>query len=1138
MKPFSLRGLFLIAAAVVLLATGLPAQQIFGNIYGTVLDQAGAGVPNAKVTIADDNKGTSFEVFTNATGNYSKDRLIPGAYTVTVELAGFSKMVSRNIPVSVDNAARVDITLQVGDVASSVEVTASAPLLQSDRADIATTFTSKQLVELPRLDRNFQSFLLLSPGTTRLGWNHASSENPQGSIQIQVNGQHFGSTGYELDGTTNQDPILGIIVINPTIDSVGETKVAAQNYDAEFSYTGAGQINASTKSGSNQIHGSVFEYFRNNSPGFQSYARNPFSDAESKANGGVPPVKWNQFGGSVGGALIKNKLFYFGDAQITRRRTGSSLKTSVPTLAARSGNLGAYLTADRNQVYDPATGDQTTGVGRTQFPGNVIPQNRISRQALAFINQLPLPNSRDVTVDPALQAVVGNFVNSGSERFDSNQWNTRWDYFINDKSSLFGRYSSATFDKGAPGAFGNLLGGTALNNINFAGTSDVRNKSLAIGYTRSFSSTLFTDWRFGYLRYRVSVAPNGLGTSPAKDAGIPGLNLDNFFTSGTPAFYIQGDGGFNLGYGLGVNQCNCPLDQREQQFQFVGNATKVVGNHSIKFGGDIRRATNLRVPSDSHRAGELTFSSSYTGRVDANGNVQRGLGLATFLLGQVTSFNRYVSPNTDASERQNRLFWYIQDTWRITPKLQLNYGVRWELIQPETVNKAGNGGQLDLRTGEIAVFGVGRVSDHGIQDANYKNFAPRVGLTYQLTPKTVIRAGYGWSYSVGVFGTLFGHNVTQNLPVLANQQLNPSTNFGSVFSLNQGPPSPTFPTPNPTTGRFPLPNGISANARPDNVVLPRVTSYNFTVQHQFAKDFAVQAGYVGNVGRHVFNGDGPNFNVNEPAFVPGVVSSDARRPYAKFGWTQGINFFCNCATNNYNSFQVQVDKRFSGGYSLTGSYTYQNAVGDSGDSFTFLYNRPLGRGNKDFLPHNQLILSQLWDVPFGRGRKFGSNINRILDTVAGGWTINGISTLYSGRPFTPNIGDFPSTAIRPNAGPSGRPDQGTVSPYEGAKGGRDQWYVGGLGKAFLIPANNSFGNYGLNTLFGPSFYNQDLSLVKNFQLRESMKLSFRGEAFNVWNHTNLGDPETNVTSPNAGRITSLAPSYEARRLQFGIRLDF
>ncbi len=1143
---------------VCIAAAGFPptalGQVVYGSIFGTVTDATGGSVPNAKVTITNTSTNTKTEVTTNENGNYSRGQLLAGAYRVEVEAAGFRKAVVSNTNVSVDTSSRVDLKMEVGDVTQSVEVTAEAALLQSDRAEVNTIFTSKQLMELPSFDRNFQAFQLLVPGSQRLGWQHASSENPQGSVQIQVNGQHFSGTDFQLDGTSNQDPILGIIVINPTLDSVVETKFASQNYDAEFGLAAAGNVVITTKSGTNNLHGSLFEFLRNNSPGFQSFARNPFNGAEDK---GTPPVKWNQFGGSLGGAIKKDKLFFFGDAQITRRRTGSSVLTSVPTEKARNGDFSEYLEPiagaalvpttegnmvplQRNMIFDPLTGDPDTGVGRQAFQSggvlNRIPASRLSTQALNLIKLIPGPNN----VDSGGSAFRRNFAATGSEKFDNTQWTTRIDYFINDGSSLFGRYTQADFSKFAPGAFGELIGGSALDNIGFAGTSDVGNKSLAIGYTRTFNPTTIGDFRFGYMKYSVNVLPNGLGTSPAKDAGIPGLNLDDFFTSGMPSFFINGDGGFNFGYGLGVNQCNCPLDQNEQQYQWVANLTKIVNNHTFKFGGDMRYALNLRVPSDSHRSGELTFGEGYTGYAPAVGaGRQQGLGLASFMLGRSTYFARYVSPNTNARERQKRFFWYGQDTWRVSPKLTLNLGLRWEQVFPEKVNAPGNGGQLDLATGEIAVFGVGQVSDHGIQNMNWKNFAPRIGVTYQLGSKTVVRAGYGWSYALGTFGSIFGHNVTQNLPVLAVQQLNAPNDFAGVFSLANGPTQPIFPAVDSTTGRFKLPDGVNGKARPQNLVMPRSMAYNVMVQHQFTNSFSIDAGYVGNVGRHVFMGEGPNFDVNQPAFVPGVADTNQRRPfYAKYGWTQGIEHYCNCATNRYDSLQVRAAKRYAEGFTVNLNYTYQRVLGDDGDSFTFLYNRPLGWGNRDGFSHHTIAAPFNAELPFGKGKRFGANMGTVPDLVLGGWQINGDVYYRSGLPFTPSIGDFPAGAIRPNAGPGGRPDVGSGDPYSGASKDRNQWYKGGLGAAFLVPSNNTFGNFPIRSLFGPKFLNTDLSIFKMFEVHEGMRIQFRTELFNAFNHTHLGNPNDNVTSPEAGRITGLAAEAQMRRLQFGLRFDF
>ena len=312
---------------------------------------------------------------TDSSGNYNKGQLIPDTYKVAIEAPGFKKVVSDNILVHVDQASRYDAALTVGEVSTEVEVTAAAPLLQSDRADVAQTFTAPQINDLPNIGRNLQSMELLNPGTAKIGWQHASDENPQGSVQMVVNGQLFDSMGYELDGTTNQDPILGIIVINPTFDSVAEVKQANQNFDAEFAYVGGGIASYSTKSGTNALHGDVFEYLQLNSPGFTTFAANPFS--------GLPaaPYRQNQFGGSVGGHIIKDKLFYFGDVQLNRQSQGAGVVTSVPDAANRSGNFSDWLAYNPvYQIYDPNSGNTQTGVGRTPYPKTRFPPARSARR--------------------------------------------------------------------------------------------------------------------------------------------------------------------------------------------------------------------------------------------------------------------------------------------------------------------------------------------------------------------------------------------------------------------------------------------------------------------------------------------------------------------------------------------------------------------------------------------------------------------------------------------------------------------------------------------------------------------------------------------------------------------------------------
>ncbi|MDQ2843801.1 MAG: TonB-dependent receptor [Acidobacteriota bacterium] len=1154
----------LVFALVASLSHNANAQQVFGSIIGTVTDPSGSAVAGAKVTITDTTKGTSSSVMTNDSGQYSKGQLIPDTYKVTIEAPGFTKVQSNDLTVQVDQATQFNAAMQVGNVEQTVEVTAAAPLLQTDRADVAQTFTAQQISQLPSIGRNLQAFELLDPGTVKLNWSHAADENPQGSQQIEVNGQPFYATGYYLDGTVNQDPILGIIVINPTFDSVNEVKQANQDYDAEFDTFSAGLLTYSTKSGTNAFHGDAFDYIFLNTPGFQDFGRNPFTENSpigGHAGAYTPTTHQNQFGGSLGGRIIKDKLFFFGDAQVTRNNKGGSVLTSVPTAADRTGNLLDWLQASPNyptcltagclyQIYDPNTGNSTTGVGRTAFANNQIPTSRLSPQALALLNYFPTPNAAVSGNVP-----YNNYTNSGTALNDGNQYDTRWDYYLNEKNTFFGRYSYAGFSLNAPGAFGLLAGGPAFNNANYAGSSQALNQSASAGWTYTANPTLINEFRFGYLRYHVTDVPNGVSQSPATAAGIPNLNLGTQYTGGLPAFYLDNPvgGSQEIGYALGINQCNCPLEEFERQYQFVDNISKVKGNHNFKFGADIRYALNLRVPSDNHRSGELHFNDSITALGDGTGSYTAGLGLATFLLGDTTSFARYVSSSTNAQERQKRDFFYAQDEWRPNPKLTLTYGLRWEMVFPETVNGPQNGAEYNLNTGLLDVFGYGLNGSSGYQQMNWRNFAPRVGIAYQLTPKTVIRTGYGWSYSLGTFGSTFGHNVTQNPPVLANQSLSQSQTCGNsfcdVFNLAAGPPTPPSFSVSPQ-GTLPCPSGIDCKTRPGTFTMPVVYAYNFTVQRQLTSNIAATAGYVGNQGRHTGAGLGNSFDNNAPLFLPGFQNNqNVLRPFDgllgpryNYGNTSSIDNYCNCANSRYDSFQGTVTVRGSSGLSLQGNYTYQLAQGDGfgpDASYTFLYDRALGYVDNGEFPRQQWVVASNYDIPFGRGRKFGASSNRLVDAALGGWNISGIFTYYSGRPLYPTLDNYGTTGGQPYTGPNNIPNIGTGSPYP-ANQNRAQWIVpaatGLTSGPYVAPAPNTFGNYPINSaIFGPHFVNLDASIMKQFSITERVKFTLRMDATNALNHTNLDNPNTDVTSGSAGQITNIAfngASYSMRRLQY------
>ncbi len=1119
------------------------SQAVYGGIFGTVTDPTGAAVPGAKVTITSVGRGTSTEVTTNAAGNYTVTRLISGFYNIRAEASGFKAYEATDISVFADVNNHVDIELQVGSVAETVTVTAEdIPLLKTDRADVATLFTEKATSELPIFDRNFTQFVLLSPGTAKLHWSHASSENPQGSIQTMVNGQHFSGTSFQLDGTDNRDPILGIIVINPPLSSITHSKVTNQNFDAEFGMAAAGVVTAQTKSGTNDWHGSAL-WFRRSDP---TLARNPFTQPTRDS---LPESLWNQFGGSIGGPIVKDKAFIFADYQGTRRKLGGSVLTSVPTALVRStclAGLDCDLSEYSPQIFNPATGDPATGAGRTQYAGNIIPAGQLSSQAITLLSLLPAPNITGA-------GVSNNYAVSGPEIFDDDIITIRSDYKATENLNFFGRFTWADFSKTAAAAFGDIVGGPGLGDggNGFAGSSLTTNQSLAAGFDYVLNPNLLTDFRLGWFSYDVAVLPNGIGTSPAGDAGIPGLNLDNFFTSGMPFMEIQGVGGFQFGYSLGVNRCNCPLQQEETQIQFVNNWTVIQGDHSFKFGADIRHARNLRVPSDRHRAGELFFNTGRTGDTVAGG----GLGLATFLLGDVTFMSRYVSNTLDAAERQNRMFFYGQDTWRINAKWTFNYGVRWEIYFPEYVNKAGAGGWLDIETGLINVGGVGGIGLNGDVENSYNQFAPRLGLAYQLSQKTVIRMGYGRSFDVGTFGSHFGHAVTQNLPVLGTQEVRSAGDvaFLEAFTFNSGPPvfDISVQCDFQATGTCPLPDGIFSRVRPSPQKMLTVDSWNVTVQHQITPTMSIEVAYVGNKGTHVFAGDGPGYSGNNP-ILTGFLGADGirgtaddvapnlRKPFFNsFGWTQGIAFYLLDADNHYNSLQMKLNKRLSNGLQFLAHYTWQLAEGENNDYFT--YDSNLNKGPRDWDRTHVFVLSGLWELPVGRGKAALSDASPIVNHILGGWQLNTIVNIQSGLPFSPT---FQNCGLTRDTGPC-RPN--LVGSVGSGSGG--QWFEtsgttglqpGDTAGPWQIPQPGAFGTAGLNSLRGPSFWQADVSIMKKVLTGEQVSVEFRAEAFNIFNHVNLGNPGSCIDCDTAtdARIFGTAPGSQMRWWQFGLKVAF
>lgn len=1100
--------LLVAAASLSVFPLNLVGQAVYGSIYGTVADATGAVVPNATLVVTDVAKGTTTTVQSNASGEFTVDHLIPDVYDLKSTAAGFQGFEQKGIQIFADTAVKVQVTMTVGAAEQTVEVDAdTVPLLKTDRADVSTVFAQKEVQDLPLANRNFTSLQLLLPGAQPLGWAHAADENPQGSQQIEVDGQAFAGVAYELDGTDNQDPILGIIVVNPNLDSVSESKITTQNFDAEFGKAVASVVTAQTKSGSNKFHGSAFDYRISAA----NLAKDPFSQGPGNT---VPGALKNQFGGSIGGPILKDKLFFFGDYQGVRQKVGISNVQTVPShllvetclgkAVGPSGIPGCDFSEYAANVTPTGTGIiyQPNGVA---YPGNVIPASQVSTQAKNFLALLEpyAPNLPGSKFD-GLQA---NYAGGGTGGFNSDQWDVRGDYQLNDRIHIFGRFSRFTDTLTGKTMFG-PAGGAGFGLAGYGGTSTGANDSLALGTDIAINAKLVTDVRLGYFRYNIITSKYDQSTELANQLGIPGMNLGTSITSGAPSFQLAEVGattgpapangqssGPQYGAGLNVDRCNCPLIEKEDQYQIVNNWTKMLGNHSIKVGADLRYARNLRVPSDNDRTGILYFSNQPTSNPSLA--VQGGLGFATFALGDVTQFNRYVSTSTNAKEFQKRIFFYAQDTWRVSPKLTLNYGLRYEFYFPETINSATNGALLDLNTGYLNVAGVGTVASNMNWGRDNKTWSPRVGVAYQVNPKTVIRGGYGRSFDIGVFGSVFGHAATQNLPILANQVVTTTTGvLGHAFTLAQGPPAPT-PVAVPSNGLLPNPGAlVNSHARPNPLRLPSLDAWNIGLQQSLTPTVSFTIAYVGNKGTHTLGDNSGNTdNPNEGAIflpasdsitgqplhydpsvststnygvkalngapVPGISPSGGtnnltylQRYYGgklpacsdpayaisdpligggQCGWTNGISYYSTDFNSHYNAMQVTLTKQFTKGLSFNSNYAWQRAT--SWNTGFYTWNPRSVKGRDSSLRQQQIILYGLYDLPFGRNQPIAGNANAVANYVIGGWELSPVLNYSSGLPFTLSYGEC-SNAV-PSSAPcyvNGSPGafQNHIRGYPGA----------------------------------------------------------------------------------------------------------
>lgn len=1051
------------------LAFSLPeatlAQSVYGTIKGT-LTYTGAPVSQALVLVSALDKGDRLSFFTRTddSGFFTFSNVPSGVYSMRMQKDGFKTHVEPLVPVSADNSSEVNVKLARGDAADKELGDGSAvSILKVDRADVSTRFSRQEIDSLPLFRQNVSRYELLVPGAVRTRNVLADSQNPQAGIYASLSGQHFSGTTFLLDGTVNRDPLEGIVVLNPSIDLVSELKVTTQNYSPEFGPATGGVVSVQSRSGTNNWHGSAFGY---SLPDFTQASLPSFGQTSLLQSASE---KRSEFGGSLGGALVRNRLFVFGDYRGIRRSEHGTVLLTVPTNEVHktcTGVASSTTPCDLSEYKVALTDPFSKNV---PFPKNQIPNSLVSPQMVAFLDMIPLPTATGVT---------NNFMNSGVDALVANTFDVRSDYVASSKLKAFGRYSFANFRESGSPAFG-TAGGTGANNSGFAGVMRDRNQGISAGFSLNLTSSILTDFRFGFLRYNLRIDSLDIGTTPATQAGIQGLNLPgDLFSSGMPDIQLDNPNlptlpiaGSNqdfvrLGYSPVANTCNCPLREREQQFQFVNNWTKLVGKHDIRWGADFRYLQNFRLSSDQRRAGHFEF-----GNTSGPGNMN-GLSLADFLLGTLSAFSQAYNNNLSnpaayhAGERQTRMFFYGEDTWRVNSRLSVNYGLRWEVYLPQAVTASGAGGWLQLGSGatpandQFVIAGQAGANLQGNVKTTLRNIGPRVGFAYLANPTTVIRAGYAREFDPGYGGTIFGIAATQSPPVgviatfksfTVNSNRSPLAPPGQVNICQNGTctvPAFQFHSTAPFTIndlRTDNKRGQQADlyALPGRLRLPTVDAWNFALQHALDRHTYVEISYVGNKGTHVLNDDAlqvPYYDLNQPTLVgfiaptqpkaancqnPRLVGNNPfcktlaalRQPFQP--WTSQIRYFGSDASSNYNSLQVKVRRQFTSGFSLLANYTFSKVI--DFDNLFYAINPEANRGVGNFDRRHNFVMTNTWDLPIGRGRTLFGSAGPVLNRVVSGWSLAGTTSWSSGLPFTPiysecaiDIGASQFSPCRPN----------------------------------------------------------------------------------------------------------------------------
>ncbi len=1085
-------------AAIVSWPTDASAQSLYGSVVGQVSDPSGAAIVQATGTLTNKANGQIYEDKADENGRLLIANVLPGDYDLKVVTPGFKTQTRVGLRVSAGAITRSDFKMEIGAIADQITVESTATVLQTDKADTHTELNAKQISNLPLSGfRNYQSLINLVPGATPAGFQNSITDSPGRSLRTNINGTNANNNVTRIDGAASVNLWLphhtGYVMPAEMVDTVGVTTAAG---DSDQGQAGGAAITVLTKSGTNQLHGSAFEYHDND----HLKAYNYFSKANPLASGLASPKPlrvYNNYGGTIGGPIVKNKLFFFYSFDGTRQRDGAVGTYGVPTTDMKAG----IFTGTGTTIYDPLTGN-ADGTGRTAFPGNVIPTNRMSPQALKIQSYYPTAN---------LSGFQSNYFTSAVPTFARDYNDIKINYNLSDKQQIFGHYGIMKALVVGKAIFGDGVG-PAPGADPATGNTKVQNMS--IGTNRVITQSLLFDGVIGYQRQDQTVRGVDFGKDFSSTLGIPGIGGSDPRQQGFPNISINGYDGFGVPGWV-------PLQRIEENYTLSANMTWSKGKHNVRFGfnGTNYRMTHWQPELGAGPRGSFGFNGNATA-LNGGAAINNFNGYAAFLLGQSDDVQKSYQYIT-MTPREFQFSWYLQDRWQVTRKMTVTAGLRYELY-PLMTRATGKGiERLDPATNLVYLGGRGNVpKDVGIS-VSKKLFAPTVGIAYRLNDKTVIRTGYGLNFDP----LPFSRPLRGFYPLTINNSFQPVNGFSAARTLAQGIPAPILP--DLSSGVITLPNNADMRSPYAGLIHRGYTqSWNFTIERRLPQDILGTIAYVGTQSTHLF----ADRDIN--AGSPGLGA--AGRPYFNtLGRNIATNMWDGYLSSNYHSLQSSVRKSLSKGLMLQGAYTWSHAINMTDDdgwasvgwNWGPVFNR--NRADAGYDRRHVLQMGWVYELPFGKGKTFVKS--GIASYIVGGWSVNGVMSNYTGTPFTISA---PGASLNAPGNSQTADQVGALNVLGGI--GRNSYYIDPT--AFKAVTDVRFGSTGRNVARGSGVWNTDLMINRSFAIREKVTAAFRAEFYNLPNTAHFGGVSSgSVTSGNFLRILS---SSGERQIRFGLRVGF